>query len=218
MKFINKNNSEPASLTEYRASQFSSFNEMNKDDVRTSLLNEQGHICCYCMKRIPETSKTPSSKIEHFKCRDNFQDEELNYNNMLLSCSGNQGLPELLQTCDTFKGNKDLSFNPASRDRNIEQLIKYKANGEIYSSDNTLNDELEAVLNLNVKILKNNRRVLYEEVQNRIRIEGKKQDGKALKKRFLEKEKEKLLTLKSGKFREYCMVGIHVIDKKLKKL
>lgn len=218
MKFINKNNSEPASLIQHRASQHASFDNLSKDDVRASLLNEQGHICCYCMKRIPETSKNISSKIEHFKCQDRFPDEELNYNNMLLSCSGNQGLPELLQTCDTFKGNKDLSFNPANRDRNIEQLIKYKANGEIYSSDNTLNDELEEVLNLNVKTLKDNRRILYEEVQNRIRLEGKKQDGKALKKRFLEKEKEKLLTLKSGKYREYCMVGVHVIDKKLKKL
>ena len=42
MKFISKNNSEPASLTEYRASQFSSFNEMSKritrarDEARSS--------------------------------------------------------------------------------------------------------------------------------------------------------------------------------------
>lgn len=217
MKRIIKNH-EPVSLTEHRASAHADFDNLYKDDVRASLLEEQGHICCYCMKRIPETNINPSTKIEHFLCQKYHSDQELNYGNMLLACSGQEGLPGHLQTCDTRKGNQTLSFNPSDQTRNIEDLIKYKSNGEIYSSDDRFNEELETVLNLNVNTLKNNRRIIYEEIQKRIINEGRKLGSKALKKRFLQQEKAKLLNLHNGKFKEYCMVGVYVIDKKLSKL
>ena len=209
---------EPSSLTEHRTSQHSSYANLNKDGVRASLLAEQGHLCCYCMKRIPESNKTPGSKIEHFLCQDDYRQEELNYSNMLLACLGNEGSPKTLQTCDTFKGNKSLCLNPSSNDRNIEGLINYKANGEIYSNDEQLNNELNSVLNLNMQSLKRNRQVIYEEVQNRIRLEGKRQKNHTLKRRFLENEKQKWLALNQSKYSEFCMVGVYVIEKKLKKL
>jgi len=217
MKQIRKN-PEPVSLTQHRASAHASFENLQKDEVRSSLLVEQGYLCCYCMKRIPESKVTPSSKIEHFLCQATHQDEELNYRNMLLACSGQQGSPKRLQTCDTRKGNSKLSFNPSDNKRNVEDLIKYKANGEIYSTNNTLNEELETILNLNVNALKNNRKIVYEEIQKRIVIEGKKIGNKNLKKRFLEQEKIKLMNLKNGKFSEYCMVGVYLINKKLNKI
>lgn len=217
MKQIIKNN-EPVSLTEHRASQHSNFDNLQKDNVRNSLLTEQGYICCYCMKRIPENNITPSTKIEHYLCQVDNRDKELNYSNMMLACSGQEGSPKRLQTCDTRKGNQTLSFNPSDKTRNIEDLIKYKSNGEIYSTDVRFNEELETVLNLNVNTLKNNRRIIYEEIQKRIIIEGGKLGDRVLKKRFLEREKEKLLNLNDGKFKEYCMVGVYVINKKLNKL
>lgn len=217
MKAIIKR-TEPVSLTEHRAKQHASYANLPKGDTRESLLIEQGHICCYCMKRIPESNTNPSSKIEHFLCQDDNEDKELNYKNMLLACSGKQGSPLKLQTCDTRKGNLILTHSPSNQARNIEALIKYKANGEIYSTDDSFNAELEAVLNLNVKNLKDNRRAIYEEVQKRIRIEGKKLGNKTLTKRFLRSEKAKLLNLTNGKFSEFCMVGVYVIDKKLKKM
>lgn len=217
MKTITKKN-EPNSLTKHRANQPASYGNLPNADTRKSLLEEQGHICCYCMKRIPESQATPSSKIEHFLCQDHNEKEELNYKNMLLACSGQEGSPLRLQTCDTRKGNQNLTNSPYNSVRNIEDLIKYKPNGEIYSSDDTFNTELETVLNLNVKNLKDNRRVVYEEVQNRIRQEGKRQGNLALKKKFLETEKEKLLNLNRGKFLEYCMVGVYVIDKRLRRM
>jgi len=217
MKQIIKNN-EPVSLTEHRVSQYATFDNLQKDDVRTSLLTEQGHLCCYCMKRIPENNVNPSTKIEHFLYQADHQDQELNYSNMMLACSGQEGSPKHLQTCDTRKGNQTLSFNPSDYKRNIKDLIKYKANGEIYSSDETFNQELETVLNLNVKILKDNRRAIYEEIRNRIIIKGKRLGNKALKKKFLEQEKVRLLNLNNGKFREFCMVGVYVIDRKLKRM
>jgi len=209
---------EPVSLREHRASQHANFDNLKKNNVRTSLLTEQGHICCYCMKRIPESNITPSTKIEHFLCRANHLDQELSYSNMMLACSGQQGLPKKLQTCDTRKGNLTLSFNPSDTIRNIEDMIKYKANGEVYSSDEAFNQELGTVLNLNVKILKDNRRAIYEEIRNRIIIVGKKLGNKALQKRFLDQEKAKLLNLNNGKFKEFCMVGVYLIEKKLRKI
>lgn len=138
MKQIRKNK-EPASLLEHRADQHS-YENLNKLDTRMALLMEQGYICCYCMKRIPEKDINPGCKIEHFNCQDNHKDQELDYNNMLIACYGNEGSPEMIQTCDTFKQNKSLSISPASRQRNIEELIKYKPNGEIYSTDEQLNE------------------------------------------------------------------------------
>ena len=217
MKAINKGN-EPISLTQHRANQPAFYDNLLKDDTRTSLLTEQGHICCYCMRRIPESGKTPGSKIEHFLCQDNHSDEELTYGNMLLACLGYEGSPKRLQTCDTKKGNLMLTHSPSNLARNIENLIKYKPNGEIYSSDETLNTELEKVLNLNVKQLKENRRVIYETVQNRIINKVKQHKTNTLQKRFLESEKRKWLNLDNGKYIEFCMVGIYVIDKKLKRI
>ena len=217
MKAIIKSN-EPASLIEHRASQHASYENLDKTDLRASLLVEQGHICCYCMRRIPESNKNPGCKIEHFLSQEHHSQHALDYSNMLLACLGQEGSPKHLQTCDTYKGDSDLSLSPSNPSRNIEDLIKYKSNGEIYSDDETLNSELESVLNLNVKILKDNRRVLYEEVQKRIQIEGKRQRSKKLKKKFLEDEKSKLLNLSSDKHTEFCMVGVYVINKKLKRI
>jgi len=217
MKAIIKSN-EPISLTEHRAKQHSSYDNLPKNDTRISLLLEQGHICCYCMRRIPESGKTPGSKIEHYLCQDNYSKEELNYRNMLLACLGNEGSPKRIQTCDSHKGNLTFTHSPSNNTRNLENLIKYKSNGEIYSSDETLNTELETVLNLNVKQLKENRRVVYETVQNRIRNKVKQHKTNTLQKQFLESEKRKWLNLDNGKYTEFCMVGVYVIDKKLKRI
>lgn len=216
MKQIIKN-TEPTSLVKHRATPHASYENLGKDDVRSSLLIEQGYLCCYCMKRIPESNSIPGCKIEHFKCQNKYKADELNYNNLLASCLGNEGSSKRLMTCDSFKGNEDLTINPVGG-RNIEDLIKYKANGEIYSTDKAVNEELENILNLNIKTLVDNRRVVYEFVQNRIIHEVKKKGNNTLKKSFLEKEKNKLLTLNKGKYQEYCMVGVYIINKKLKKI
>ena len=46
---------EPHSLTEYKQTINASFDNLPseiKDDIRKSLLKEQGYICAYCMKKI----------------------------------------------------------------------------------------------------------------------------------------------------------------------
>jgi len=222
MKTITKSK-EPKCLTEHKAPPFTSYENLKEECsyvVRESLIDEQGYICCYCMQRIymHEKGTTPITKIEHFLCQADYPDKDLDYKNMLLACMGGEGAPKRLQICDTRKRNAILSISPTNTSRNIEDLIKYKPNGEIYSTDNTLNEELESVLNLNLPRLVKNREAMYLEVQSRIRIEGKKQGNKVLQKKFLEDEKAKLLKMKNGKFKEYCMVGVYVINKKLRKI
>lgn len=223
MKQIIKNN-EPRSLIQHRA-QRGNYDNLDKDELRISLIEEQGHICCYCMCRIPRRLKNeeieknyPDSKIEHVKCQSKNKDLELSYQNLLLACNGRHGYPRQMQTCDTFKGENDLSFNPADRTKNIEDYIKYSANGEIYSENETINTELNNVLNLNTKDLKDIREVFYKNIQERIINEGKRRQGKDIQKRFYELEKQELLTLKNGKLTPYCMIGIYLINKRLSKL
>ncbi len=215
---------EPRSLVEHRASN-GSYENLPKNEVRESLLEEQGHICCYCMKRIPQKLKPeeiaknyPKSKIEHVKCQSENTELVLTYTNILLACNGNHGSPQKMQTCDTFKGESDLSFNPADTQRNIETLIRYRSNGEIFSDDAAIDNELNNVLNLNTKDLVDIREVFYRDIQQRIIFEGKKRKGKDIQKRFYETERKKLLTKNNGKFIPYCMVGVYLVDKRLKKL
>jgi uncharacterized protein (TIGR02646 family) len=222
MKQIIKHN-EPRSLIQHRA-QKGNYENFHKDELRASLINEQGHICCYCMCRIPHTLKPdereknyPDSKIEHVKCRSKNSALALSYQNLLLSCNGKHGFPRQMQTCDSYKGENDLSFNPADTERNIEDYIKYSANGEIFSDDKMISQELNEVLNLNTKDLTDIREVFYKDIQTRIINEGKRRQGKEIQRKFYEAKKQQLLTLRDGKFEPYCMIGIYLINKKLSK-
>lgn len=217
MKKITKN-SEPISLTEYK-NKGGSFEDLPKDDLRSSLLEEQGFICCYCMRRIPEAKKSPSCKIEHFKCKSNYKELELIYSNILISCSGGEGYPKNLQTCDTYKGDTELSINPSSNSHNIEELIKYTSYGQIYSDDTNLNNELNEVLNLNNQSLLKQRQEIYLQIQQRIKNEGAKRLDKDLRKGFLLKEKSRLLNRsQENKFIPFLMIGVYLLNKKLRKL
>lgn len=68
-----KKGKEPDKLLRYRQQAGASYEQMDKevkDDLLNKLLEEQGHICAYCMRRIPESRKlpigVPSATIEHW--------------------------------------------------------------------------------------------------------------------------------------------------------
>ena len=153
---------EPQSLTNYRSTipadsknnKDNYNNYRNKDDLRKSLLTEQGHICCYCMQRI----SIDKMKIEHWKPQNIHPELQLDYNNLLGACKGGEGSPPQSQHCDTRKGDKQITINPLDNHKNCEDLIKYSTNGKIYSSDETINNELNEILNLNMQTLVINRR------------------------------------------------------------
>lgn len=170
---INKGIS-PSELIKYKKDPNSTYEDISGEDkeiIKKALLSEQGYICAYCMQRI----ETETSTIEHYKPR-NPSDEEanrlddLNYNNMLAVCDGNQGAPYKQQTCDSHKGNKAIVVNPLNS-ATIDK-IKYKSNGEIYSEDEQINKDLIDTLNLNCEAvsLPQNRKAalnaLYAKIKN----------------------------------------------------
>lgn len=140
-----KKKSEPHSLTTYKKTLNSSFDNMPSDvksELRDSLVSEQGYICAYCMKRIEKSSDI---KIEHYEARDS--ENELSYKNLLAVCKGNEGFPKERQTCDTRKGNEKLHINPQKVGDIL--TIFFTRNGEIKSSNSLFQKDLDEVLNLN---------------------------------------------------------------------
>jgi len=80
---------EPESVTQWKAQanddwqpSYATLQNPQKRDLHLSLLNEQGHLCCYCGRRIgPE-----DSHVEHFRPQELFQTLELDYENLHASC------------------------------------------------------------------------------------------------------------------------------------
>ena len=200
----------PASLVTYRAKSNATFNDLPslaKQELRDSLLQVQGSICCYCMSRI----KRESMKIEHWHCQSQYQSEQLDYQNILAACPGNEGRPTADQHCDTRKANSDLTFNPAQHD--VEIRLQYLGNGTIQSTETAFNDEINDVLNLNFSRLKGNRQRAVEAVRQ------------ALDKKSGPRTKSQIKSLISrwnsadndGRRKEFCAVAIYFLKKRLRR-
>ena len=139
-----KKGREPVKLLRYRQQDGASYEQMDKEvkeELLEKLLEEQGHICAYCMRRIPERRALPTSvasvTIEHWFPRNPESKEDigqdLNYRNMFAVCSGNRGCgnKEGL-TCDARRGNEPIKVNPCDAD--TLRGITYMSSGRIQSS------------------------------------------------------------------------------------
>jgi uncharacterized protein (TIGR02646 family) len=155
---------EPASIERYRRRKGANYKSFSRDapaefqEVKNCLAAEQGYVCCYCMGKIsPNPGKMT---IEHLKCRDNYPNLQLAYNNLLGACVGSQGhsQPKRLMHCNPYKANRDLHLNPLDPDRDVEELVQYEiGDGSIYSTEDDIQSDLEDILNLNVEHLKSAR-------------------------------------------------------------
>jgi uncharacterized protein (TIGR02646 family) len=167
---------EPKALLQYRKTAGATYNGFQSVErmraLRRSLVSEQCGICCYCMQRIRPTED--AMKIEHWHSQKKYPPEQLDYRNILAACMGNQGQPEGEQHCDTLKGNKTFSRNPANPVHRIEDFIKYLGDGTIESSDQELSNQLgkgvsnkgvlhKGVLNLNRPLFVLNRLSVLDE-------------------------------------------------------
>lgn len=153
----------PRKLEEYKRKKGASYPDMDKpvrEEVLDSLMNEQGHLCAYCMRRIPEGRKLPigvsSVTIEHWIPQNPESKEDvgqgLDYRNMFAVCAGNRGCGDINNlTCDAKRKNTKLTVNPCVA--HTLEGISYKSNGEIYSSDPEINKDLNDTLNLNCQTI-----------------------------------------------------------------
>ena len=133
----------------------------NKQIVLQSLMKEQGHLCAYCMRRIPDERELPPDidqvTIEHWLPRNPAsgidQNQGLDYNNLLAVCSGNRGKRHTRKprdlTCDAKRSpnHSQLTLNPCNPSTLTK--IKYKANGEMTSDDKSIFEDIQIKLNLN---------------------------------------------------------------------
>jgi len=169
-----KKTREPRMLETFRQQSGSTYANMPKnikEEVLESLMNEQGHLCAYCMRRIPEKRKLPEgvhpATIEHWFPQNPETGEDigqgLDYRNMYAVCAGNRGCGDKRNlTCDAKRGNTELVVNPCNGDTLIS--ISYNAKGEIYATDLQINKELNDIFNLNceaVSLPESRRAALY---------------------------------------------------------
>lgn len=151
-----------------------------KKEVRSSLVQEQGHLCAYCMRRIPDERIREDDKdlsevyIEHWHARssesNDGENKGLDYNNMLAVCSGNEKTPGVTGkhrkryfTCDKKRENRLLHVNPLEI-KSIESIF-YSSEGTIKSFDSDIDNDINVILNLNcsadaVTLLQNRKAVL----------------------------------------------------------
>lgn len=129
--------------------------------ILKSLMEEQGHLCAYCMRRIPDERELPVDidpvTIEHWFPRNPPTHEEkgqgLDYTNMFAVCSGNRGRKNTRKlrdlTCDAKRKDTypQLTLNPC--DSVTLANIQYKENGEMFSTDPSVQDDITVKLNLN---------------------------------------------------------------------
>lgn len=211
MIFIKKGR-EPRSLTEYKMQSNAYFDGCNKKDIRKALLEEQGYLCAYCMKRISEDNM----KIEHYNSQSNITDKEaLDFSNMLGVCDGNEGSGDKASlTCDTHKGNTLLTVNPCINS-SIE-LIQYKNDGTIYSCDEDINKDINETLNLNCQevMLKRNRKEVLDALKKYL-IQKQRQGNWS--KDLLVKTLNKIQTKDSnGKLNPYIGIAVWYLKKKIR--
>ncbi len=141
---------------EHRANTYSHYgNYVDKDSLHAALVPDQRGLCCYCMTRVEATARAMT--IEHWRCQPRNPDLDLSYSLLLAACLGRHGQPNALQHRDTQKGEQDLKFGPADPVHRVEQRVRFELDGTIASSDDEFDTQLDDVLNLNLRLLKNRR-------------------------------------------------------------
>jgi uncharacterized protein (TIGR02646 family) len=200
---------EPASLAEYRATPGASYDGFrDKDTLRSYLVNEQRGLCCYCLSRI--RAEYNAMKIEHWHSQLRYGAEQLDYSNLLGACKGNEGKLRRDQHCDTFKGDRDLSRNPANQMHRVGELTRFVGDGRISSDDPVFAAELDIVLNLNQRLLVNDRRAVLDAFAAAMPSRGPLQRA-TLKKWLLDWNGEST----DGELRPFCQVVVYWLRKRL---
>lgn len=179
--------------------------------LREALYKEQGGICGYCMQRLKNEwgekvgDSDISNRIEHIKCRDNYPELQLDYQNMILCCNGKTANSTI--HCDRKKENTAISFSPL--DIELIESISYKKDGTIHSFNNSWQTEMDQILNLNTKRLKMNREATLRGAINRLK--SKKWKTSEVKRELINWN----FMDASGLYKPYCGVVTWYLNKKL---
>jgi uncharacterized protein (TIGR02646 family) len=228
--------SEPRELTQEReaGASFENLTADTKSKLKKALLNEQGGLCCYCMQNI----NVENMRIEHFKPQSKYNgkvfndgitypDLTLKYDNLLAACHGHETDPERngndIRHCDVKKGNIEITIDPTDSIHNCENQVKYKKSTnpndrnlfgvEIFSDDPQINSDLNDTLNLNMVYIKGNRGGILKGLLDYMhRAYG--QNGWSVN--SIRNEINKWCNrTNDNNFREYCMVVVYFLKKRI---
>ena len=106
---------EPDEWTEERNTPGITYETAHKDALRLALLEEQGGLCGYCMRRVSFVAGTQTdTRIEHLKPRtlslaEGKSEETLAYGNMILCCNGDIDGSKNLICTKTFQAERNRS-------------------------------------------------------------------------------------------------------------
>ena len=144
---------EPREWTKHRLTPGAKYEAV--PELRKALLEEQGYLCAYCMRRIPirDTNSNESTRIDHILSRTKHPELQLNYSNMVVCCPGAQSSDF---HCDKQKGENDITIN-LFEDHFFDTLSYSSKDGRIKSSDAESDRQINELLNLNHALLKRNR-------------------------------------------------------------
>lgn len=138
---------EPPCLTALKltpGAQYTNLQGACKEIVVNELRYEQINLCAYCQKILQTVF------IEHYIAQSTGT-MQLDYSNFLGVCSGKYYLDKKLGTkidfCSNSRGNKLLTIDPTNMSH--INTIYYDTSNKIISSNSTLNNELNNILNLN---------------------------------------------------------------------
>lgn len=152
-------------------------------------------------------------KVEHYLCQERHPERALDYDNLFAACSGGEGLPRAQQTCDSRKGNAELSIHPAG---NIEPFLKYLADGTIVSTISAHQVDLDDTLNLNAAALKRAREAVLTGLMDVLKRAMPK--TKEWNRARLEEELARWRARDElGDYREFCRVVIYYLEKRLRR-
>lgn len=208
---------EPNEWTQYRKTPGAEYQSC--DALVQSLLTEQGYICAYCMRRIPQRDKISGKltqedhRVEHIQCREKYPHLQLDYKNMVICCPGHIGDEN---HCDRSKDTNWISFSPL--DKHFIDTIKYDAEGQISSINSCYDQEINKVLHLNTPLLVRNRRSALDVV---IQMMKQAEKGKPWTTSVLQRYINKYSTMHNygGKMQyiPYCGIVLYYLNKKLSK-
>lgn len=214
MKRIDKG-SEPPEWTQYRCTPGVQYESIAP--LRQALYKEQGAICAYCNRRLDDEhncERVSSNVVEHVISRHADPSKALDYRNMVLCCEGiihkNGGR---ITCCDESKGDQPIHFNPT--EQHLYDTLVFQSSGKIKSTLADYQQDIDSTLNLNNKVLTDNRKSAIMGVT--LHLE-KKSQGRAYRKSDL----RELLTKyenrdSSGCYKEYAGVIAGYLKQKIDK-
>lgn len=180
---ITKGNVKPV-FFEMRKKYDDNFDNMYADDknaLKEILIAEQRSRCAYCMCRIEMSNST----IEHYIPRSVDMNLSIDYRNLFAVCDKTKDKPKEMQTCDAHRGNKTLHIDP--RQQNDIDTICYTHSGYIHSTNADYEIDIIETLNLNCRMLINNRARTMKTLAERSTHRHNKEWSKKQIKKYLAK-------------------------------